>query len=995
MPSANQPPRAFVSSTFADLREHRRFVIDQLRGSGLHVDPMEDWTADNSEPQQVSVQRIDDCDLCVLLVAFRRGCVPTGQTESITQLEYLRACELDIDVLVFLLDDEALWRAKYDERQADPLVESWRRELKAKHVVGFFDHKPESVLIHKALGRWLQQRRNAGQLPPVDELTYLRQLHAQTRWIDIRGLQVGSGRAHRFPIQQLFIPLASVGPAADAEQPDDKTHLALAERRVDLHRSLRVPRLVISGDPGSGKTTFLRRIACELCEQRSGVDIDASLRDAPHVAASLRDAESGLGETGPREGPWWDSAEPPFPLFLRLSDLNEHIRAAHERGDGPTIKHLADWLPHFLASAWRAGCPGADESWFQDLLSSGRAIVLLDGLDEAPSEADRRRLVALIENAATAYERCRFVVTSRPSAVQGQTTLPGFAPVLIAPLESEAIEVFLDRWCRALYVDDPQQATLHVTELLTALRARDDIRRLASNPVMLTAMAVVHWNEKRLPEQRADLYESIITWLARARDLRPGRPKPERCIGLLQNLALAMQGHPDGRQVQVRRRWAAEQIADGFRDQDDPQQRIEAAERFLVEEELDSGIVVARGDDLRYWHLTFQEHLAARALAACTDQERRDRLLATERLYQPEWREVFLLLAGVLHHHGMERVDQMIRVVIDQLPENARLAAHARCAGLLGSVVRDLTPVNYRPKEPRYQQILDDVLGIFDPIRSRQVPIADAIDAADALGQAGDPRFPHGPTPDLWVKIPAGEFRMGSQKKKKKAANFDAEADDDESPVRTVYLDAYKLGRYPVTVAQYRLFVDNDGYADKRHWAAGGWQQFTEPDGWAEQKQHPNWPVTGVSWFEAQAYCRWAGEDYRLPTEAEWERAARGTDGRRFPWGNDEPTAELLNYASNVTHATPVGIYPRGVSPEGLADLAGNVWEWCEDWFGPYEPRSIRNPTGSDKGERRVVRGGAWSNPSWGCRCSCRLHLDPELRSDDIGFRVAWRGQDS
>ncbi len=314
---------------------------------------------------------------------------------------------------------------------------------------------------------------------------------------------------------------------------------------------------------------------------------------------------------------------------------------------------------------------------------------------------------------------------------------------------------------------------------------------------MLTALAVVHWNEKRLPEQRADLYESIIKWLAQSRDRenRPGRVMPERCVGLLQNLALAMQDHPEGRQVQVRRRWAAEQIAGAFREQDDPQERIAAAERFLADEELDSGIVVARGDDdVRFWHLTFQEYLAARALAGCEDEVRRERLLDTDKVYQAEWREVFLLLAGVLHHHGMDRVDQMIRVLIDRLENGTgsdqddrsqshfRLAQQARCVGLLGGAVRDLAPLKYRPGEPRYEQMLEQVLGIFDAEKSRGVPIQDAIAAADALGQAGDPRFARSEADNLWVTIPAGEFWMGAQKTDPQGHNYDPEEWGDESP---------------------------------------------------------------------------------------------------------------------------------------------------------------------------------------------------------------------
>ena len=221
----------------------------------------------------------------------------------------------------------------------------------------------------------------------------------------------------------------------------------------------------------------------------------------------------------------------------------------------------------------------------------------------------------------------------------------------------------------------------------------------------------------------------------------------------------------------------------------------------------------------------------------------------------------------------------------------------------------------------------------------------------------------------------------------------------DESPVREVYLDAFRIARYPVTVDQYRLFVENDGYSETSYWDAGGFGQFGEPDGWNEQLQHPNWPVTGVSWYEAMAYCRWTG--HRLPTEAQWERAARGTDGRWFPWGNQPADENRLNCADDdfkprVGHATPVGVYPSGASPDGLYDMPGNVWEWCADWYGKYDPDESANPTGPKEAARRVVRGGGWLDLSRYCRCSYRDHDDPDDRGDFLGFRVLCLfGQDS
>jgi formylglycine-generating enzyme required for sulfatase activity len=316
----------------------------------------------------------------------------------------------------------------------------------------------------------------------------------------------------------------------------------------------------------------------------------------------------------------------------------------------------------------------------------------------------------------------------------------------------------------------------------------------------------------------------------------------------------------------------------------------------------------------------------------------------------------------------------------------------ARTAGLLGSVLSDLGPLEYRPADARYQRLLDDVMQIFDKRRSPSVPVQTRIAAADALGQAGDPRIDPRRR-DYWVTIPAGTFLMGAQSQEPGKPNYDEEARKDESPVHEVRLEQFQIARYPVTVGQYGQFVGQEGYHDERWWQSGGFGRFSEPGGWEEQLRYPSRPVTKVSWFEAAAYSAWAR--CRLPTEAEWERAARGKTGRKFPWGDEPADASRVNFENRVRHETPVGIYPLGNTPEGICDLAGNVWEWCWDWSGKYSQTTVKNARGPDTGNFRVLRGGAWGDSAWSCRAAVRYSYFPVNRDSRVGFRVVVLRQNS
>lgn len=218
------------------------------------------------------------------------------------------------------------------------------------------------------------------------------------------------------------------------------------------------------------------------------------------------------------------------------------------------------------------------------------------------------------------------------------------------------------------------------------------------------------------------------------------------------------------------------------------------------------------------------------------------------------------------------------------------------------------------------------------------------------------------------VRIPAGEFLMGSD------PQLDQSAVANEQPQHRVNLAEYYIGKYPITVAQYADFAGAVG------------RKVSEAPGRADH------PVTEVSWDDAVAFCRWlserSGRAFRLPSEAEWEKAARGTDGWIYPWGNQKPDGTLCNYGVLRGATTPVSRYPAGASPYGALDMAGNVWEWTSSLFKPYPYRAEDGREDQKVREARVLRGGAFYDDARNVRCACRYRNLPDGRNWDLGFRV-------
>ena len=227
--------------------------------------------------------------------------------------------------------------------------------------------------------------------------------------------------------------------------------------------------------------------------------------------------------------------------------------------------------------------------------------------------------------------------------------------------------------------------------------------------------------------------------------------------------------------------------------------------------------------------------------------------------------------------------------------------------------------------------------------------------------------------PVLMVTIPAGPFLMGTQSPKGRA---------DEWPQRTVQVDAFAMDEVEVTNERYMTFVTTTGHRSPPNPYGTGVL--------VSAKGIEQLPVVQVTWYDAKAYCAWAKK--RLPTEAEWEKAARGTDGRTFPWGEDTPTSKRANYDREwVEDKTlhPVGALPAGDSPYGIKDMSGNAREWVQDWYDPdyYANAPTKNPQGPDKGIVRVIRGGSWHSPHSDITATARGRGGFALQPPGTGFR--------
>jgi formylglycine-generating enzyme required for sulfatase activity len=542
-----------------------------------------------------------------------------------------------------------------------------------------------------------------------------------------------------------------------------------------------------------------------------------------------------------------------------------------------------------------------------------------------------------------------------------------FVRLDVQRLDNGQIRTLVGNWCVQLY---PGEAEPRTDELVQAiqeindLRADRDLPPLVSTPLLATMVVSVKWGETELPRERAKLYEACErNWLA----------------------ALALAMHEGGRagaavpEVRVREVLQRELAPTNMA-------------QFLEAVRYRGGLLEERAELFQFVHLTFQEFLTARWL---TKQRQGAWPHLRPHLTDAWWREVFLLTYGFAQMDHPPFAREYLAWLSTQTGDGAHRLAGLELAGAA------LLELERPDPEVRRHQAERLLRALRDP--TILAPGSQRIRAGDTLARLGDPRF----RADAWylpdepllgfVEIPAGAFWMGSTQR-------DRMAYDDEKPRHRVTLSRYYIARYPVTVAQFRAFVEASRHRPTEEQSLAGL---------------PTHPVVYVNWYDAVAYCDWLTVrlriwehtpeplatllrqgDWRviLPSEAEWEKAALGKDGRIYPWGND-PDPDRANYADTGTETTnAVGCFPGGASPYGIEELSGNVWEWTRSLWGEYPypservARSKREALQASVEESRLLRGGVFWLDHRGVRCASRYPLGAHGANLSIGFRVGLAG---
>jgi formylglycine-generating enzyme required for sulfatase activity len=738
-----------------------------------------------------------------------------------------------------------------------------------------------------------------------------------------------------------------------SQQVDDEDQLIETETISLVDQALaQYPRLVVLGSPGTGKSTLLSYLAL-------------------HHGMNLRCQEPAKKK------------EVCLPIFCALRDLAKYL--PENESDGPDI--LLNFIQQYVSSQQIEDFEKIFGPWLND--EKLCCLLLLDGMDEVGDERTRARISRIIEKFTLRYPHNRYVVTSRIAGYRRSSRLgEGYKVVTLHPFNDSDMREFVINCNRQIELflrgsEDQSalnQADVQSEDLLNTIFANQKLIELASIPLLSMIILLVYRDRGTLPDKRVKIYEAIVDVLLSQWDEAKGIKNVQYpyehqldnrdMLLVLEKIAFDMHSQ---KIREVNRRQLSNQLIRQFQELGSTPEkaRWDAQDYIRVMQER-TGLLQERGQDIySFAHLSMQEYLTASVLSS------RDDLftIVQKNLTDSWWHEVIKMAISLMAPSHKTKLLEAILESPQEVDRYDNLLITAECiADLELSQIPHSLQVTVQ--ERLLQAMVDGSVGLEKRIAVSEI-----------LGKISDPRFRGQFILPAFAKISSGPFNKGSKPENLYAL-------ENEIPQISVETQEFFISIYPVTNAQYQYFIlENSDFRvpHSNFYPVSDWDQNLR----VCRPSRRNRPVVFVSRDDANQYCRWLtqrietdqslpyeirnhiknGWVVRLPTESEWEKAARGPQGMEWPWGNKYQLHLVNSEEEGIEDTTPVGIFHQGASTFGVYDMAGNVFEWTQD---SAKPEGVC-----------ALKGGAWNYDYINTRCAYRLLVSPANRTSYIGFRIA------
>lgn len=691
--------------------------------------------------------------------------------------------------------------------------------------------------------------------------------------------------------------------------------------------------IIIKGEPGSGKSTFIKYMVRNELENQGNV----------------------------------------VPFIIQLESFGKFIIDKKLKN----IEQSSNMLIDYILNEYPQKGFGFDFNMLDEVFSKGLGWFLFDGFDEIDSETAKQNVIIFI-NHAFDYWNCKFVITSRPYALNS-TCLKDFQTIYIDILHMDQIEKYINNFAGIINVN---QYLIDANGLINIIRKSPAINELARIPVMLTFICFIYLIQDEIPENKYEILDKIIGWLIKTK--YNSEIEQEEMLHIYASIALEM-----------------------FKGTS-PQKEIESSKLYLnygnnkskydfFNSLNDVGIIVKCGgktnnERYSFWHFCFQEYLTAKAL--CENSTDNYSILL-EHWFDKEWQEVIVLYFVCLLNIESKKMVTFVDYICEHLL-SLDLERCIKGSSLLGSIFKEVYPnISFLKNSLFWSRLKKKIQIVFEKDLPK-ISIQDKCNAAIAYGLSKDDRLSD--FNKTFIKITAGSYYIGAQNKKPYRRKYDPKATEFECPIKEISLTEFEIRKYPITVEEFEQFILNKGYTESKEiWTKEGldWREENNiqyPRNWRRQRYLRNSPVTGISWYEAVAYCNWLTINtqgkylYKLPSESQWEYA--------YSVSHDiYVTEQNINcYDENVDiqDKTPIGIFPSSTAQCGLTDMLGNVEEWCADsWYPSLSKCPLDGSAMFDPHElSAVTRGGSTIRTKRLCRYTYRARCHKNTRYDTIGFRI-------